>query len=85
MSLEAIRDLVDTRLDIVSHDMNRAMRFLAALTSIVAIPSVIGAFLGMNLDGIPWSIEFWQVAVASTLIAALMTVFFYKKGWLRSV
>ena len=85
MSLETIRDLVDTHFDIISHDMNRAMRFLAAITSIAAIPSVIGAFLGMNLIGVPWPLELWQVAIASILIAVLLFVFFYRKGWLKEV
>ena len=79
MSLETIRDLIDTHLDVTSYDMNRAMRFMAAITSIVALPSVIGAFLGMNLIGVPWPLELWQVAIASILIAVLLSVFFYRK------
>ena len=85
MSLETIRDLINMHLDTISHDMNKAMRFMAAITSIVAIPSVIGAFLGMNLIDVPWPWELWQVAIVSILVALSLTAFFYRKGWLKGV
>lgn len=85
MSLETIRDLIGVHLDTMSHDMNRAMRFMAAMTSIVAIPSVIGAFLGMNLIDVPWPWELWKVALVSILIAISLAAFFYRKGWLKGV
>ncbi len=85
MSLETIRDLINMHLDTISHDMNKAMRFMAAITSIVAIPSVIGAFLGMNLIDVPWPWELWQIAIVNILISLSLTAFFYKKGWLKGV
>lgn len=84
-SLETIRDLIDMHLDTVSHDMNRAMRLIAIITCIVAIPSVIGALLGMNLIDAPWSLKLWQVTVVSVSLALLLVVYFYRKGWLKKV
>jgi len=82
-SLETIRDLISLHLDTLSHDMNRAMRLLASITAIVAIPSVIGSLLGMNLRDVPWPWELWQVAAVSVSVAVLLAAYFYKKGWLR--
>jgi len=82
-SLETIRDLISLHLDTLSHDMNRAMRLIAAMTAIVAIPSVINSLLGMNLVGIPWPWELWQVAIVSISVAVLLATYFYRKGWLR--
>lgn len=81
-SLETIRDLIDMHLDTVSYDMNRAMRLMAAITCIVAIPSVIGALLGMNLIDVPWPWQLWQVALIGFSVAGLLAVYFYRKGWL---
>jgi Mg2+ and Co2+ transporter CorA len=83
MSLDVIRDLIDMHLDTASHDMNRAMRFMAAITSIVAIPSVIGALLGMNLIDAPWPEQLWQVAIVGLVATFLLAAYFYRKGWLK--
>jgi magnesium transporter len=84
ISLETIRDLISMHHNVISSEMNQAMRFMAAITSIVAIPSVIGSLLGMNLYGNPWPWELWQIALSSIIIAVLLTIFFYMKGWLQT-
>ena len=83
MSLDVIRDLINMHLDTASHDMNKAMRFMAALTAIVAIPSVIGALLGMNLIDAPWPEHLWQVATVGLVATSLLATYFYRKGWFR--
>lgn len=82
-TLEDIRDLISLHLDTMSHDMNRAMRLIAMVTAIVAVPSVISSMLGMNLIDVPWHVELWQVALASISTASLLAIYFYRKGWLR--
>ena len=83
MSLDVIRDLISMHLDTASHDMNKAMQFMAAITAIVAIPSVIGALLGMNLIDAPWPEQLWQVATVGFVATSLLAAYFYRKGWLR--
>jgi len=82
MSLDVIRDLISMHLDTASHDMNKAMRFMAAITAIVAIPSVIGALLGMNLVDAPWPEHLWQVATVGLVATSLLAAYLYRKGWL---
>ncbi|MFH0848883.1 MAG: CorA family divalent cation transporter [archaeon] len=82
MSLQTVRDLIDMHLDTVSHDMNRAMRLMAAITCIVAIPSVIGALLGMNLIDVPWPWHLWEIALVGISAALFLAIYFYNKGWL---
>jgi magnesium transporter len=74
MSLEVIKDLIDMHLDTVSHDMNRAMRLIAAITCIVAVPSVVGTLLGMNLVDVPWPWQLWQVAMIAFLASSIEDV-----------
>jgi Mg2+ and Co2+ transporter CorA len=82
MAQQTLKELMDMRLDDISHETNMAMRLMAAITCIVAIPSVIGALLGMNLLGMPWPWPLWQVALIGILPAVLMAAYFYMKGWL---
>jgi magnesium transporter len=81
-SLEIVKDLIEMHLDTVSHDMNRAMRLMAAITCIVVVPSVIANMLGMNLVDTPWPWQLWQVVSISVLVAVLLAAYFYRKGWL---
>ncbi len=66
----------------VSNKMNDAMRLMAAITAIVAIPSVIGSLLGMNLIGNPWPWELWTIGIVASSAAIAMIVYFVFKGWL---
>jgi magnesium transporter len=81
-SLEIVKDLIEMHLDTVSHDMNRAMRLMAAITCIVVIPSVVANMLGMNLIDVPWPWQLWQIVSISVSGAALLAAYFYRKGWL---
>jgi len=82
MAQETLRGLMDMHLSNISHETNMAMRLMAAITCIVAIPSVIGALLGMNLIGMPWPWPLWQVALMGIIPAMLLAAYFYVKGWL---
>lgn len=77
-----ISDLVSLHLDTVSYDMNRAMRLIAAITVIVAIPSVIAGLLGVNIVDMPWPVHLWQIATIAIMASGLLALYFYMKGWL---
>jgi Mg2+ and Co2+ transporter CorA len=79
---EIMRDLISMHMDTLSHDMNRAMRLIAALTVIVGIPSLIGSILGANTVDSPYSLLLWQVVLISVVAAGLLALLFYMKGWL---
>jgi len=85
MTLETIRDMISLHMDTLSHDMNMAMRLMAAITAIVALPSVIGSLFGMNLIGNPWPWELWQVSIVALSLALVLMVYFIVKGWLSDV
>ena len=48
--------MADTFSSIISNNQNLVMKFLAAMTIILAIPTVISSFFGMNVP-MPWSDE----------------------------
>ena len=49
MYSQILSRLADTFSSIISNDQNRVMKFLAAMTIILAIPTVISSFFGMNV------------------------------------
>jgi magnesium transporter len=63
--------LADTFSSIISNNQNLVMKFLAAMTIILAIPTVISSFFGMNVP-IPFADEpyaFLYVCIIAMLIA----------------
>lgn len=81
ITVETVKDLISMHLDTVSNDMNKTMRLLAAITVMVAIPSVIGSLFGMNLIDQPWPLRLWEVALVGVTITIMLAIYFYRKGW----
>lgn len=63
--------LADTFSSIIANNLNLIMKFLAAMTIILAIPTVIASFFGMNVD-IPLGsnpLAFLYISVLSCILA----------------
>ncbi len=74
-------DILDSTIDhfglIMNSDLNRTMQLVATITLVLCIPTVIGGFFGMNLQGIPLEGSPYGFAVvtgatAIVLVALLM-------------
>ncbi len=64
--------MADTFSSIISNNQNLVMKFLAAMTIILAIPTVISSFFGMNVP-VPWADQggaFVYLAGISAIVAA---------------
>ena len=69
---------------ILNNNLNKVMKFLAAMTVILTIPTIMGTIYGMNVD-LPFQqtqFIFTFILSISVLMAAFVVLFFYKKGWL---
>lgn len=69
---------------ILNNNLNKIMKFLAAMTVILTIPTIMGTVYGMNVD-LPFqqtNFIFTFLLSSSLLIAAFVVLLFYKKGWL---
>ena len=63
--------LADTFSSIVSNNLNLVMKFLAAITIILAIPTVISSFFGMNVP-VPFTDDpygFVRIVVIASLVS----------------
>jgi magnesium transporter len=56
------------------------MKFLAAITIVLSIPTMLGTFWGMNV-GVPFLNETvgFGVVIALSLLATLIVIFYFRK------
>jgi Mg2+ and Co2+ transporter CorA len=80
---ESLLALIDLHLNVVSFEMNKAMRFIAVVSALGLIPAVVGGLLGMNVAGTPWPITLTQVTFCVTIGMSALLYVFIVKGWLR--
>ena len=81
---DGLSDAIDFYLNNTSFQMNKVMRFIAVMTALTIIPTVIGGMLSMNLIDTPWNINISVVATVVALIMAFTAWVYFKLGWLKS-
>jgi magnesium transporter len=67
---------------IISNNLNFVMKFLASVTIIIAIPTMIASFYGMNVVDIPLSeqpLAFEVIFGISVIISVAMGLLMWKK------
>lgn len=81
MYSQILSRLADTFSSIISNDQNMVMKFLAAMTIIIAIPTVISSFFGMNVP-VPLSennLGFCIVIVIALVASMASAYVFWRK------
>lgn len=77
-----LESMMDCMASIINNNLNLVMRFLAAITIIMSIPTMIGSFWGMNVP-MPFGANpfgFSIVISISVLATCIAAFFFNKKG-----
>jgi len=75
---------MDTFASIISNNLNVVMKFLTSITIIMAIPTMVASFFGMNVQ-LPFGLEsntpyaFWGILGVSAVISVVAGIFLYKK------
>lgn len=73
---------MDAFASVISNNLNIVMKFLTSVTIVMAIPTMIFSFFGMNVT-FPFSVSssfpFWAILVLSVVICGLAGGFLYKK------
>ena len=65
--------LADTFSSIISNNLNQVMKFLAAVTILLAIPTVISSFFGMNVP-VPMSESTWAFSYIFGIASVLVVI-----------
>lgn len=76
-----LESMMDGFASVINNNVNQVMKFLAAITIILSIPTMLASFWGMNV-GLPFSenrFGFWYVIAMSTVLTILVILFFRKK------
>ncbi|MBO7097756.1 MAG: magnesium transporter CorA family protein [Alphaproteobacteria bacterium] len=82
MHRSILEGMMDGFASIINNNLNLVMKFLAAITIILSIPTMLASFWGMNVP-IPFAghaYGFAFVIVISFILTILATIFFKKKG-----
>jgi magnesium transporter len=79
-----LSQMVDAFASIISNNLNVVMKFLAAVTIILIVPTIIGTLYGMNvrlpMENHPSA--FPVLVGLSILSAFIVGLIFWKKNWL---
>ena len=81
MYSQILSQMADIFSSIISNNQNMVMKFLAAITIIIAVPTVIASFFGMNvpvpMEGNNYG---FLIVMIIALVASMIAAFiFYKK------
>ena len=82
MSSKILARMADTFSSIISNNQNLVMKFLAAMTIILAIPTVISSFFGMNVP-VPFADQqdaFIYVSLISIIIAGTSAYILWRRN-----
>ncbi len=78
-----LSSMMDAFASIISNNVNAVMKFLAAATIVVALPTLIASLYGMNVP-LPFQnhpLAFGGIMVLAIVVAGIITRWFVKKGW----
>lgn len=78
-TLRHVTNIRNAYSNIMTHDLNRVMKILTALTIILTIPTMIFSFYGMNVS-LPSS-SYFGVTIFTIFISFIVFMVFLKKRW----
>jgi magnesium transporter len=79
-----LSQMMDAFASIISNNLNMVMKFLASVTVILLVPTVIAGFYGMNV-GLPFEASpfaFLGLIGFSLLTSVIVGLVFWRRGWL---
>jgi magnesium transporter len=84
ISHNILSQMMDAFASIISNNLNVVMKFLASVTIILSLPTMIASFYGMNvrlpLERMPWA--FLAVLGASLIVSLSVVIIFWRRDWL---
>ncbi len=84
ISENILSQMMDAFASIISNNLNVVLKFLASVTIILSVPTLIASLYGMNvnLPGEDHPLAFAVILGLSALIALTVLIIFWRKDWL---
>jgi magnesium transporter len=82
---DLLTSALDSYLSMISNNLNQVMKTLTSLTVILIVPTFIAGIYGMNFEYMPelhWRFGYAFALGTMLLAAALLFVYFRRKGWI---
>lgn len=79
---DILNGTMDASASVISNNLNLVMKFLAAVTIVLSIPTIIGGFWGMNVKNIPFEqspFGFWYAIGISSILSVLSIIYLNKR------
>ncbi|WP_374689397.1 magnesium transporter CorA family protein [Promineifilum sp.] len=82
--LTVLGEMADAYTSLISNNLNVVMKFLAAVTIVLALPTLVSSVYGMNvsLPGESFERMFIVILILAVCIAAVVAWWFHRRGWL---
>ncbi len=82
MHRSILEGMMDGFASIINNNVNQIMKFLAAITIVLSVPTMLGTFWGMNVavPALNTVYGFWMVITLSLIATILVIIYFRKKG-----
>jgi magnesium transporter len=84
ISSNILSSMMDAFASIISNNLNSVMKFLASITIIVSLPTLIASFYGMNVS-LPLenhTLAFVVVLLFAVLVTTIVGIIFWRRDWL---
>jgi len=80
MHRSILEGMMDGFASIINNNVNQIMKFLAAITIVLSIPTMVASFWGMNVE-VPASAMTYGfgIVIAFSLLITLIVIFYFKK------
>lgn len=83
--LEIYATIINNKLTVISNELSSVMKKLTSITVIIAVPTLIASFYGMNFKYMPeLSSPYGYVGatIAMVVLSILLYFYFHRKGWI---
>ena len=70
---------MDAFASIISNNLNIVMKVLTSITILMAIPTMVSSFYGMNVSGLPFA-NFGAVVIIVVILTALVAIILFRKN-----
>lgn len=74
-----LNGITDTFSSVISNNLNFTMRTLTIITLVMAIPTIVFSFYGMNVEGLPL-IAWWWLPVLVAVIFCIIAILILRSG-----